>query len=117
MSVDYIAIGKRIKIARSKIGITQEKLAELAHLSTSHVSKIETGDTKLGLPTIVDIANALHTSVDALLADSVVYPDVFLKKDVDELLDGLSRSEIRIMTETMAALRKSIIAARIKENE
>lgn len=117
MSIDYVAIGKRIKMARNNTGITQEKLAELAHLSTSHVSKIETGDTKLGLPTIVDIANALHTSVDALLADNVVYPDVFLKKDVDELLDGLSRSEIRIITETMAALRKSIIAARTEEKE
>lgn len=117
MGVDYVAVGKRIKKARSKIGITQEKLAELAHLSTSHVSKIETGDTKLGLPTIVDIANALHTSVDALLADSVVYPDVFLKKDVDELLDGLSRSEIRIMIETMTALRRSIIACRIENSD
>lgn len=117
MGVDYVAVGKRIKIARSKIGITQEKLAELAHLSTSHVSKIETGDTKLGLPTIVDIANALHTSVDALLADSVMYPDVFLKKDVEELLEGLSRSELRIIVETMTALRKSIVAARTEETE
>lgn len=117
MSIDYAAVGKRIKMARNKIGITQEKLAELAHLSTSHVSKIETGDTKLGLPTIVDIANALHTSVDALLADSVVYPEVFLKKDVEALLEGLSRSELRIMTETMTALRRSMIACRPEKTE
>ena len=117
MGIDYVAVGRRIKIARNKCGITQEKLAELAHLSTSHVSKIETGDTKLGLPTIVDIANALHTSVDAFLADSVVYPEVYLEKEIEELLSGLTRGEMQIMTETMAALRKSMIANRQKETE
>ena len=112
MELDYSAIGKRIKTARAKRGLTQEKLAEYAHLSTSYIGKIETGDSKLSLQTIVNIAEALHTSVDALLADHVVYPDVYLKKSFEELLDGLSMNEIKIIEDTLSALRTSLIHRR-----
>ncbi len=112
MQLDYPAIGKRIKAARAKRGLTQEKLAEYAHLSTSYIGKIETGDTKLSLQTIVNIAEALHTSVDALLADHVVYPDVYLKKNFEELLDGLSMEEMKIMEDTLSALRTSLVQCR-----
>lgn len=78
--LDYVAVGRRIKAARIQRGLTQEKLAENAQISTSYISKIETADTKLSLQVIIDIANALQTSVDALLADNVTYPPVYLKK-------------------------------------
>ena len=61
MELDYRAIGKRIKIARIKADLTQEALAEKASLSTTHMSNIETGNSKLSLPTIVSLANALST--------------------------------------------------------
>ena len=50
MELDYKAIGKRIKIARIKADLTQEALAEKASLSTTHMSNIETGNSKLSLP-------------------------------------------------------------------
>ena len=58
MELDYKAIGKRIKIARIKADLTQEALAEKASLSTTHMSNIETGNSKLSLPAIVSLANA-----------------------------------------------------------
>lgn len=64
MELDYKAIGKRIKIARIQVDLTQEKLAEYVNLSPSHMSNIETGTTKVSLTTIVNIANALSVSVD-----------------------------------------------------
>ena len=67
MELDYRAIGKRIKIARIKADLTQEALAEKASLSTTHMSNIETGNSKLSLPTIVSLANALSVSVDEFL--------------------------------------------------
>ncbi len=116
MSIDYAAIGKRIKAARAVCNLTQEQLAELAHLSTSHISKIETADTKLSLPTIVDIANALHTSVDALLADNVYHPDVYLRQDFEEILADATREEMKIMSETLRTLKSALRANRPTEN-
>ena len=69
--VDYIKIGQRIRAARLKLGWQQAEVAFRAGLTTSHMSHIETGQTKVALPTIVKIANTLSVSVDELLCDSL----------------------------------------------
>ena len=52
MELDYKAIGKRIKIARIKVDLTQEKLSEMVGISPTHLSNIETGTTRVSLNTI-----------------------------------------------------------------
>ena len=69
MNIDYKAIGVRIKAARARKGVTQGYIAEVTGLSTPHISNIETGNTKLGLPTIIHLANVLDVSVDELLSE------------------------------------------------
>ena len=59
MELDYKAIGKRIKIARIKADLTQERLSEIVGISPTHISNIETGTTKVSLTSIVSIANGL----------------------------------------------------------
>ena len=71
MNIDYKAIGVRIKAARARKGVTQGYIAEVTGLSTPHISNIETGNTKLGLPTIIHLANVLDVSVDELLCDNI----------------------------------------------
>lgn len=87
MELDYKAIGKRIKIARIQVDLTQEKLAEYVNLSPSHMSNIETGTTKVSLTTIVNIANALSVSVDDLLCDNVIHAKPQFENDIKLLLD------------------------------
>lgn len=62
MELDYKAIGKRIKIARIKADMTQERLAEAVELSPTHLSNIETGTTRVSLNAIVSLANALSVT-------------------------------------------------------
>ena len=50
--VDYIKIGQRIRAARLKLGWQQAEVAFRAGLTTSHMSHIETGSTKLSLPVL-----------------------------------------------------------------
>ena len=45
--VDYIKIGQRIRAARLKLGWQQAEVAFRAGLTTSHMSHIETGQTKV----------------------------------------------------------------------
>ena len=68
--IDYCKVGGRIRNAREKKGLTQEQLAERTELSASHVSHIETGSSKLGLPALVRISNTLNVTVDSLLQDN-----------------------------------------------
>lgn len=104
MELDYKAIGKRIKIARIQVDLTQEKLAEYVNLSPSHMSNIETGTTKVSLTTIVNIANALSVSVDDLLCDNVIHAKPQFENDIKLLLDDCDDYEIRIVKDLLSTI-------------
>ena len=65
--MDYAEIGQRIRWYRNLRNLSQEQLAEKVDISTTHMSHIETGVTKLSLQVLVDISVALDTSTDSLL--------------------------------------------------
>lgn len=88
MEINYKAIGKRVREARKRKGMTQSSLAERANLSDTLISHIERGATKLSLPSIISIANALDTSVDSLLMDVVDRSEVEFDKAFSLLLAG-----------------------------
>ena len=69
--MDYELLGKRIRDERLLLRLTIEQLAERVDKSTNYIGQIERNDGKPSLETIVDIANALGTTVDALLKDSL----------------------------------------------
>ena len=108
MDVNYFDIGIRVKAQRLKLGISQEKLAELTDLSVSHMSAIETGATKLGLPTIVKVANALNVSVDELLCGSLMQGKAVMQNDFVELLNDCSPEETAIIVDIVKAMKKSL---------
>ena len=72
---DYTAIGKRIRRYRWEKDISQEELAETVGVSTTHMSHIETGATKLSLSVFVKISEALNISADLLLKDDLHQKD------------------------------------------
>ena len=65
--MNYKEIGTRIRKYRKLKNISQEELAEKIDISTTHMSHIETGSTKLSLQVLVDIAQILEVSTDALI--------------------------------------------------
>ena len=108
MSIDYKSIGRRIKAARTRLDMTQERLAEQVNLSPSHLSNIETGTTKVSLPTLVKLANALDVSVDGLLADSVVQSKAVFEQDIQSILSDCDNYEIRVIADIDAATKKTL---------
>ena len=96
MELNYKAIGKRIKVARIRMEITQEQLAERLSLSPTHLSNIETGTTRVSLSSIVKIANALDVTVDDLLCDNLVQARPQFERDMQQFLDGCNPYEFCI---------------------
>ena len=99
--IDYTTIGKRIKELRMQKHLTQAVLAEMSGIEPSNISHIERAATKLSLPTLVSIANALSMTVDALLCDSIEQSKDSYKSEAQAILDGCTINEVRILTETM----------------
>ena len=72
--IDYVIIGKRIKELRCAKGMTQAALAELSGVEPSNISHIERAATKLSLPTLVAIANALGATLDEIVYNNFPWP-------------------------------------------
>lgn len=107
--MDYYKIGQRIRKFRKACAMSQEQLAEAVGISTTHLSHIETGNTKLSLQVFVDIANALSVQTDELLYDTIDNRTTLLN-DTVELLETSSARELNILIDvlksTKAALEK-----------
>lgn len=67
MTVDYVLIGKNIRTIRKEKKLTQKELASRANITAAHLSHIESGQTKLSVQTLNDIAVALDASIDLIL--------------------------------------------------
>ena len=63
------AVGQRIKSVRSKKGVTQDQLAELAGLNRVHLYRIETGRQSMTLRTLKIIADALDVKMKDLIGN------------------------------------------------
>ena len=68
-TVDFKRISKKLKEIRISKGLTQEYVANMADVNTSHISNIENNRVKVSLNTLVQICNALDTTVDYVLSD------------------------------------------------
>lgn len=65
--MDFVEIGKRIKLRRLELKLTQERLAELVNLTDTYIGAIERATSKCSLETIVNIAKVLDLDMNYLL--------------------------------------------------
>lgn len=72
-------LGARIHTARRKQGITSNRLAELCKVGAVHIRKIESGAKLPSIQTFILICNALQTSPQYLLQDSLEFGDYDLQ--------------------------------------
>lgn len=68
MSDSAAQLGRKIRILRDALGMTQEKLAEEVNISLKHLGEIERGRGNPTLTTIVSLAAALHVTASELMA-------------------------------------------------
>ena len=103
-TMDLKAVGQRIKAAREAKNLTQEELAALANLSTTHVSVIERGLKVTKLDTFVAIANALDVSADALLIDVVTHSVTGVTNELSDMIGKLPKDEQKRILNAVRAL-------------
>lgn len=97
MELDYVLLGKRLRAIRKKKGLTQEQVAERAEISAQHYSGIETGSAKVSLPALVRLCNALETTPNEILMDSVEKSAPMFLNDVAETFGDCSPEELYLM--------------------
>lgn len=106
--MNYYEIGQRIRKIRKANQLSQEQLAELVGISTTHMSHIETGNTKLSLQVFVDIANALSVQTDELLYDVPSINKTYIKQEISELLDSCTTKDSYILLDILKASKTAL---------
>lgn len=68
-NLNFERIGEKLRTIRLSKNLTQEYIANVADVNTSHISNIENNRVKVSLSTLVQICNALDTTVDYVLSE------------------------------------------------
>ena len=105
--MDYCEIGRKIRMYRKSLNLSQEQLAEKIWISPTHMSHIETGSTKLSLPVLVDIARVLGVSTDDLLGNRCYSTDS-CNNEVQSIINSCSPSEATLMVEILKSVKTTI---------
>lgn len=109
--VNQKLIGKRIKMARKRLHISQMQLAELSDLSNVYISNIENGKKMISLNSLIRIANALRVSCDELLYGNQI-SDI---SDTYTEIKNFSNEERCMLVEILEKTKEIIADYRILE--
>lgn len=93
--VDYVAIGRRVKIYRKKANLTQAYVAEQLGVSVSYISQIECGRTDVSLKRLDDIANIIHTTIERLIVEPSINNNM-KKTQINELIVNWNTEQKRL---------------------
>lgn len=106
--VDYVAIGRRVKMYRLKANLTQAYVAEQLGLSVSYISQIECGRTDVSLKRLDEIANIIDTKIELLISDPS--QNIFLEDiDIKELTKGWDKKQTKALKDIIILINEFFI--------
>lgn len=106
--INYKLIGIRIAETRKLRGDSQAELAEQVNLSVPYISMIENAKKKVSLQTLIVIAKAMNTSIDALLNGNQDSKHMDYDNEITLVMKDCSNYEQRIIYEQVVSLKSSL---------
>lgn len=62
-----IEIGKRLRICRTELGLTREKMSELADIGTGYYGQLEVGTSQMSIDTLIKLSRSMHLPMEYIL--------------------------------------------------
>lgn len=106
--LDYYQIGQRIRRVRKARGLSQEELAARVNISTPHMSHIETGNTKLSLPVLTELALALEVRVDDLLYGHEHFSTSAAADEIRKVLESCTAQQAKVIVDVVKATKTAL---------
>lgn len=85
-------VGGKVRLRRKALGISQEKLAELANLHPTYISEIERGKVSASMYSFYQLAIVLETDFAELMNLPANDVDIALEKELSELLAAIRQA-------------------------
>ena len=112
MEINYKMVGRRIREVRKRKKLSQEKLAELAGISTQYMSQIETAARKLSLRSLASITEVLKVSSDVILYGNERYSSAERRGGEDEFFMDCTEYEKQVLKGVMAGTKQALFLSR-----
>ena len=105
MALNYADVGKHIKEKRLDKGLSQVDLGDIVRVNSEHISRIETGKKPVTLDLLVLIANALDTSADDLLVDSLDVSSSSVGQELHAILQDCHPAKKEMLIEILKFMK------------
>lgn len=104
----YKSIGRRIALNREKAKVTQAALAEYLEVSESFISQIERGKTKISLPRLYQIAEALDMDVALLVSDCTKLSISEINSEIEQIIKDWTPEQRSMLIDLIVCANKKI---------
>ena len=104
----YKSIGRRIALNREKAKVTQAALAEYLEVSESFISQIERGKTKISLPRLYQIAEALDMDVALLVSDCTKLSISGINSEIEQIIKDWTPEQRSMLIDLIVCANKKI---------
>jgi XRE family transcriptional regulator, aerobic/anaerobic benzoate catabolism transcriptional regulator len=88
-----VALGERVRTLRSRRGMTRKAAAQAAEVSERHLANLEYGEGNVSILLLLQVAQALQSSLAELLGDVTTQSPEWLL--IRELLEGRDEATLR----------------------
>lgn len=95
-----IEIGQRLRQRRNELGLTREKMSELADIGAGYYGQLEVGTSQMSVDTLLKLSGAMHLPMEYILLGQGWEPG-----DPDAVIDLLKRCTPRELKLAEEALK------------
>ena len=83
-------IGLRLRQRRQELGLTREKMSELADIGTGYYAQLEVGTSQMSIDTLIKLSKSMHLPMEYILFGTGYEPG-----DSSAVIDLLQRATPR----------------------
>ncbi len=62
-----IEIGQRLRMRRNELGLTREKMSELADIGAGYYGQLEVGTSQMSVDTLLKLSRSMHLPMEYIL--------------------------------------------------
>lgn len=100
-------LGKRVRELRTKRGLTQERLAEMADIDVKYLGSIERGTENPTIGTLQKLAEPLSVKIHQLLTvEHNVRGEKLLRKRIIQRLEECDEKELQVIVKLIGAIKE-----------
>lgn len=94
-----IEIGQRLRQRRQELGLTREKMSELADIGTGYYGQLEVGTSQMSIDTLIKLSQSMHLPMEYIIYGSGYDPGD--ASGVRELLSRCTERELKLAEDVL----------------